>query len=279
MPSRSALAVWLNGRRDGGPLALSRGLHYGDGVFRTCLIYFGQVIDIKGQIEKLSEDARRLGIVSGSLAALRAEAAGAARGRTRAVLKMVLARGGSDRGYRARAPAAADRLVCVFPAPVHARATWESGITLYRTSFRLAAQPALAGIKHLNRLEQVLASAHWSGRADEGLVEDDQGRPLSGTRSNLFWVKDGVVRTPALERCGVAGRMRERVLAAADDLGHARRVAAGTWRDLERADEVFVTNSLVGVWPVRALGRHRWKAPGPLTRRLMDAIDHPRLVA
>lgn len=278
MPSRSAVAVWLNGRPDGGALALSRGLHYGDGVFRTCLIYFGQVIDIKEQIEKLHSDARRLGIDGGSVAELRREALAAARGRSRAVLKLLLLRAGSERGYRTTA-AVADRLVCVFPAPVYAAASWQAGITLYRTAFRLAPQPRLAGIKHLNRLEQVVASANWRAGADEGLVEDEQGRPLSGTRSNLFWVAGGVIRTPALDRCGVAGRMRERVIEAARDLGHRCRVAPGSWRDLQRAEEVFVTNSLVGVWPVRALGAKRWRAPGPLTRRLMDHLDHPRLVA
>jgi len=273
----ASVAVLLNGRPEKAPLALHRALHYGDGVFRTCLIYSGQVIDIKEQTNKLAADALRLGLSIRGLASLRREAAALAEGKPRAVLKMLLLRSGAERGYRA-AGRAADRMLCRLPAPAFPARWWEQGITLFRTSFRLAAQPALAGIKHLNRLEQVLASRDWPAGAGEGVVEDEQGRPLGGTRTNLFWVKDGVLRTPALDRCGVAGRMRDRVLDAAGGLGHAFRVEAGGWSELEEADEVFVTNSLIGIWPVRALDKRRWTA-GPLTRRLMDKLDHPRLTA
>ncbi|MBI3171341.1 MAG: aminotransferase class IV, partial [Hydrocarboniphaga effusa] len=135
----------------------------------------------------------------------------------------------------------------------------------------------LAGVKHLNRLEQILASREWEPGADEGLLADDQNRPVSGTRGNLFWVGQGALRTSALDRCGVAGLMRGKVLQAAAALGLPYTVAEGSWNELESADEVFVTNSLIGLWPVRAMGDKSWAAPGPVTRRLMEAIKHPQL--
>ena len=270
-------ALLLNGAATADGLAWSRGLHYGDGVFRTCLIYSSQIIDIDEQIEKLSGDARQLGLQPPAARVLAREAARLAKGCSRAVLKVLLMRSDVGRGYRS-AVAACDRLLCRSAAPQYPAAAWERGIRAVRTDFHLAAQPELAGIKHLNRLEQVLASRKWPDGADEIIVADAEGLPLSGTRSNLFWVAGGVLRTPALDRCGVAGRMRDRVLAAAGAQSVPARIAAGTWAELEKADEAFVTNSLVGIWPLASMGSRRWKAPGPVTRRLMEQLRHPRLV-
>ena len=257
-------------------LAFHRGLNYGDGVFRTCFIYDSQVIDITDQIRLLSSDSMRLGLAPASLQSLEKEAVAMAQGQARAVLKILLLRAGAARGYRSDA-VATDRLLCRYPAPMFPAAAWERGVKTFRSPFRLAAQPALAGIKHLNRLEQVLASRDWQEDADEMLLSDDSGRPVCGTRTNLFWVRGGTLHTPALERCGVAGLMRSKVLALAGALQLPVRVADGGWDDVESADEVFLTNSLVGVWPVATLGSRRYAAPGVVTARLSARLNHPRL--
>jgi 4-amino-4-deoxychorismate lyase len=266
----------FNGSAPGAELAWSRGLHYGDGIFRTCLIYSSHIIDIKQQLEKASQDVRRLGLVPPATALLAAEAQSLAVNCPRGILRIVLMRSGGERGYRARSTEA-DRLLCRYPAAVHAASCWEQGIRAQRSEWRLAAQPALAGIKHLNRLEQVLASRSWSDGVDEVILADADGRPVSGSRSNLFWVQGGTLRTPALDRCGVAGLMRDKVLAAADALGVATRIAAGSWTELESADEAFVTNSVIGIWPLASLDERRWRAPGPVTRRLSEHLRHPRM--
>lgn len=269
----SAVAVF-NGATSAG-LAHHRGLHYGDGVFRTCLIYNSHIIDSEEQYEKVTRDAAALGLVADG-AALRREAQALAAGQSRGVLKLMLLRAGGQRGYRS-AESRADRLLCRYPLPELPASTWTQGVRVFRSAFQLAAQPALAGIKHLNRLEQVLASRAWPDGADEGLLSDDQGRPLSGTRSNLFWVTPEGLRTPRLDRCGVAGLMREKVLAAARALGIPVTIAPGSWKELEGAGEAFLTNSVIGIWPVAALDTRHWEAPGPVTRRLMDQLRHPVL--
>lgn len=265
--------VLFNGA-EGADLALHRGLQYGDGVFRTCLMFNSEVIDIKEHLETITNDAGRLGLAPVATGTLREEAARLARGQGRAVLKMLLLRSGTARGYRSEA-STTDRLLCRYPAPTFPAAAWERGVSVFRSDFRLATQPALAGIKHLNRLEQVLASRNWEEGADEALLGDEAGRPVCGTRTNLFWVRDGALRTPALRRCGVAGMMRAKVLA----LVPAAIVGDGDWAEVESADEVFLSNSLIGIWPVARLGTRRWPGPGPLTRELMARLDHPRLVA
>jgi len=258
-------------------LALHRGLHYGDGVFRTCLIYDEQAIDIYDQCELLLYDSLRLGLVPVPAAQLAGEALQLAAGQRRAVLKMTLLRGGAARGYRPEG-GPSDRLLCRYPAPEYPAAAWQLGVTAFRSDFRLATQPALAGIKHLNRLEQVLASRGWPEGADEALLSDESGRPVCGSRTNLFWVKGRALHTPALERCGVAGFMRRKVLALAQSSSMPAHVGDGSWEEVESADEVFLTNSLVGVWPVARLGSRRWQAPGPITNELMERLAHPRLV-
>jgi 4-amino-4-deoxychorismate lyase len=256
-------------------LALHRALHYGDGVFRTCFIYSQHVIDLNEQCELVNADAERLGLAPVPMETLRREARDLAVAQARGVLKIMLLRGGRARGYRRQDPAT-DRLLCRYPATTYPAAAWDRGVHVARSDFRLAAQPALAGIKHLNRLEQVLASRDWPDGIDELLVSDDRGRPVSGTRTNLFWVSGGVVRTPTLDRCGVSGHMRRKVLSIA---GVRARLGEGNWEEVEAADEVFLTNSLIGIWPVARLGARQWTAPGPVTRELTARLSHPRLVA
>lgn len=263
--------VLFNGA-EGADLALHRGLQYGDGVFRTCMIFDSELIDIDRQIETITRDAAHLDLAPFQADALRDEASRLARGQGRAVLKMLLLRAGTGRGYRSEG-AGTDRLLCRYPAPSWRPAAWDQGVTVFRSDFRLATQPALAGLKHLNRLEQVLASRQWEEGADEALLGDEAGRPVCGTRTNLFWVRDGQLRTPALQRCGVAGMMRAKVL----ELAPAASIGDGDWAEVESADEVFLTNSLIGIWPVARLGARRWPGPGPVTRDLRARLDHPRL--
>jgi 4-amino-4-deoxychorismate lyase len=141
----------------------------------------------------------------------------------------------------------------------------------------MARQPQLAGIKHLNRLEQVLAARDWQDDADEGILCDGEDQPVCGTRSNLFWVTAAGLHTPALEDCGVAGIMRDRVIEAARAERLPVQIAATHWTCLMDSEEAFVTNSLIGIWPLRAIGDRCWTAPGPVTARLARALGHPQL--
>jgi 4-amino-4-deoxychorismate lyase len=131
-------------------------------------------------------------------------------------------------------------------------------------ALRLGEQPALAGIKHVSRLEQVLARAEWNDAAiGEGLLCDTHGRVISATAANLFAVLGGRLVTPALDHCGVAGVARAEVLAQRDC-----EVRDLTMAELMRADEVFLTNSVRGIVPVAALDDRHWEV-GATTRALL----------
>jgi 4-amino-4-deoxychorismate lyase len=136
----------------------------------------------------------------------------------------------------------------------------------------LALSPRLAGIKHLNRLEQVLARSEWDDPdIREGLLCDSEGFVVEGTMSNLLWVRGKRLYAPLLDRCGVAGVVRTRLLqlAAAAGIG----VLEGRFgkSELEQADEVMLCNSLIDIWPVVTLGAHHWSV-GPVTRALQSLL-------
>jgi 4-amino-4-deoxychorismate lyase len=130
--------------------------------------------------------------------------------------------------------------------------------------------PLLAGLKHLNRLEQVMACAEWDDPGiGEGLMLSTDGRLISATAANLFMVEAGRLVTPAIRDCGVAGIMRQVVLAAATDRGLPADVEDVHPDRLATADEVFVTNAVIGIRPVMELtGMRRWTT-GEVTRSLM----------
>jgi len=136
----------------------------------------------------------------------------------------------------------------------------------------MARNTALAGIKHLNRLEQVLAQREWwDASIDEGLMLDTEGELISGTASTVFMVANGCLCTPDLRYCGVRGTMRARVLDKAREL-NIEIVEEALWpEDLEAASEIFVTNAVRGIRPVVALEGKQWVV-GPVTRRLIDAL-------
>ena len=146
------------------------------------------------------------------------------------------------------------------------------GVRARRCALVLSEQPRIAGAKTLNRLENVLARSEWDDAAiAEGLLADAHGHVIEGTMSNVFAVSGGRVATPGLTRCGVVGAQRERVreLLAAD--GIACEIADLDWRAIESADELFLTNSLIGAWPVKALDDRHWSV-GPITRRVQALL-------
>lgn len=272
------MSLALDALLDGAPptaeaLVAARALHYGDGVFRTALVADGAVHDEARQLALLARDAARLELDIDQTALIR-EARTLAAGRRRAVLKLMLWRGTGARGYRSETRDS-QRLLTLHALPAWPAALWEQGVAVDLAPMTLALQPRLAGIKHLNRLEQVLASRDWPAGMDERLMQDPYGRVIAGTRTNLFWVRGGTLHTPLLDECGVAGAMRERVLEAAKRLGTRALVGAADRAELERADELFLTNSLIGLWPVREFEARRWTAPGPVTAALSRAIAHP----
>lgn len=266
-------SVRIDGRADGMLAPLERGLHYGDGLFETIACLGGRPRLLERHLARLAHGCERLGIGFPGREALGREILAVAAEAQRAVIKVLLTRGAAvARGY---AVAGSER-----PTRVTLRYRWESedpalardGVRVRIAALRLGENPHLAGLKHLNRLEQVEARREWSDPGiGEALMFSSSGRLVSGVMSNVFLVEADRLRTPRLDRCGVAGIMRAAVLRAAPRLGIAAEETALDAGDLERAREIFLTSALIGVRPVRELAG-RAVAPGPVTRALQQAL-------
>ncbi|MFF7861218.1 aminodeoxychorismate lyase [Pseudomonas monteilii] len=258
---------WVDGQPATALNLQNRGLAYGDGLFETIAVRGGQPSLLDGHLARLALGCQRLAI-SADLALVRDELLRYASQLGEGVAKLILTRGDSQRGYAPVAGAAPRRILQGSPLPSYPLEHAEHGVRLFPCQTRLGEQPLLAGLKHLNRLEQVLARAEWQDSEHaEGLMRDGQGRVIEGVYSNLFLVRDGVLLTADLGRCGVAGVMRAALLEQAVLLGIPAQVCDLPYEALEQADEVFVCNSVYGIWPVRGIAALNW-LPGPLTRKL-----------
>lgn len=261
----------INGRETESVPANDRGLQYGDGLFETLAVQNGTPLLWDAHLARLRAGTARLGIQAPDATLLRAEADRLCRGTGRGVLKILVTRGAGARGFRIDPDVPPTRVLILSEWPGYPATHAQGGVDVRLCRTRLSAQPALAGLKHLNRLEQVLARAEWGDEYAEGLMSDDSGNIVEGTMTNLFLVREGGLTTPVLDRCGVEGVMREQVLACAARLGIGSRVEAVGPHQLEQADEVFLTNSLIGLWPVRRI-EHRSYALGDITRKIQEAI-------
>lgn len=263
-----SMVCWVNGTAADTLPILDRGLHYGDGLFETLAVKQGHIGLLEQHLERLEDGCKRLGLPMPEQGTLRMELTAAAEGQERAVLKLMVTRGAAGRGYRPPAQAQVNRILLRYPWPDYPASWADTGVRLRVCDMRLSEQPRLAGLKHLNRLEQVMARGEWSETDDyqEGLMLDPAGRVIEGTMSNVFVSpREGLLLTPDLSRCGVAGVMRRHILEKAKAEGIQTQVADLPLAVVIRHPEVFLCNSLMGVWPVAELYGRSYEV-GPMTR-------------
>lgn len=247
------MRVLVNGREDDRVDPMDRGLHYGDGLFETMAVQGGRVRFLDWHLERLAAGAARLAIPSPEPGTLRGEIA-AVSAADRGVVKLLLTRGAGERGYRPPPRPEPTRMVFGLPWPALAPAAWAEGVRIGWCRMRLGRNPRLAGIKHLNRLEQVLARAEWDDAAmAEALMMDDREQAICGTQTNLFARIAGRWTTPVIDQCGVAGVMRRAFIAWAATRGEPvieRELPAA---EVAGAAGLLLTNAVIGAWPVREL--------------------------
>lgn len=249
-----------------------RGFQYGDGLFETLAVSNGLALFLRQHLARLEAGCRRLAIPFPDPHILAQEAQQLVQDCTHAVLKIILTRGTGGRGYRPPETVHTTRVLSLHPYPDYPPAYAENGIVARFCTTRLGLNPALAGIKHTNRLEQVLARAEWTdANIQEGIMLDINGRVIEGTMSNLFYVKNNVLHTAELSHAGVLGIIRAFVLEQALGLGIPTLEHDYTALELLSADEVFVCNSVIGIWPVKQIDSTLF-AVGPLTRQMQHQL-------
>jgi 4-amino-4-deoxychorismate lyase len=248
--------AWINGIAGGHVDYRDRGLQYGDGLFETMRVRGGRIRLLDYHLERLSDGCRRMSI--GKPPSLRRELELRARPHADAVLKLILTRGPGARGYRPSGRERCTRILSLSVPPPVAASQSPQRVRICATP--VASNPALAGLKTLNRLESVLARSEWSDdRIWEGLMRDVDGHLVCGTMSNIFLRRGSSLTTPMLDRCGIAGVMRRWVLEQGASLRLQVREGRLGIEDLDEAAEVFMTNAVAGVVSVKVIqhGRRR----------------------
>jgi 4-amino-4-deoxychorismate lyase len=241
--------VLIDGVEADGNWLIERAFQYGDGLFETIAVIDGLPQLWDAHMARLAEGCRRLRLPLPNFPRLADECRRLCAGHSRAVLKVFWTAGRSERGYRRPEPLAPQRVV--------RRSTWpvpqpNPGWVLRQCRHRLSENPALAEIKHLNRLDQVVARTEWDDPAiDEGLMLGQDGRVVCATMGNLFLQRGDSLSTPAVDRAGVAGVVRDLVLKIAAEAGQRVHVDAISLDQVRAADALFLTNSLIGVVRVR----------------------------
>lgn len=233
--------------------------HSAQGIFETLAVVNGQPRLLERHISRLFEGCRRLGMQLPSEASLVTEIGKHCKAAGTGVIKIIVP-------HRGVADADLEPIVCAEPPRRRPIQWWRDGVSIITCRTRLALQPQLAGLKLLDRSAQHLARAEWTSNSiSEGLMLDTEGRLVGGTMTNFYAVIAGVIKTPAITHCGVAGVMRAALLDHWQARGQPTLICELEADELKDASEVFLTNALIGVWPVRSLDKRAY-ATGPIAR-------------
>lgn len=252
--------------------ARDRGLAYGDGHFTTMWVKQGKVVWWSDHLARLQHASARLGFTELPWDLLAGEVAQLAAGQTEAVAKIVLTRGCGGRGYDGAECLTPTRIVSLTDYPAHYQGWQQNGIAVLVCQQRLGDAPMLAGLKTLCRLEQVLLKSELAARGGvEGIVLNSRGFLVEGVSANLFWRRGRTVFTPDLSHGGIEGIMRRRVMGMLKQMGIELRVVEAPLESLWQAEEVWLTNTLMGIVPVTGIGDHLYPSP-VLIRRLQERL-------
>lgn len=283
----------INGRFSQGISPIDRGFAYGDGVFRTMRLMDGELIDWPLHYQTLVHDCGKVQMVCPSAELLMqdlkslmqkmttqyaSQASSKESYKQSCTIKVIITRGEGARGYAPPSIATPTRVMIASPLPKYNTEIFEHGVALYVCQTRLGHQPLTAGIKHLNRLENVLARGECTDPAFfDGLLQDIASNVIEATAANVFLRIGNRLITPNLDLCGVAGVMRQKLIWLAPLLGYELEVSSITLERCLQADDVVITNSMFGVLQVNKIGEvsiAQHDLAKQIRARLESQVDH-----
>ena len=269
----------INGQISESLSVQDRGLHYGDGLFETLAVQQQQPLCWDQHYDRLNTGCNRLGLECPPADLLLTEAGQIYDQADCSVLKIILTRGQGGRGYRPpdkQNPQS--RILANYPWPDYPANNPVTGVTVRFCKTHLGHNSQLAGIKHLNRLEQVLARSEWDDPGiAEGLMRDTRNNIIEGTMSNLFIIRGNKLMTPDLTGCGIAGIIRACILTLAEEMGLQTSITTVNETELNAADEMFLCNSVIGLWPVRQIEK-RAISTGPWTNKIRLKLIQEKMI-
>lgn len=264
---------WVNGFPQQAIDLSDRSFQYGDGCFTTMLTVQGAIEHFGYHKQRVDECLDALGIERPNWPQIEVWLKEASIKVGIAGLKLHISRGEGGRGYSSTQVSSSNVTISSFTYPAHYHQIRANGLKLGSCKQRLGLSPMLAGHKHNNRLEQVLLKAEMDQAGElDGLAFDINGHIIETTMANLFWVKDGELFTPDLSLSGVAGVMRRLVLDVTKLEHIPVHIGNFTVEAIEQADEVFISNSILGIAPIVSIPTKQY-AVGPLTKSLQGKLN------
>ena len=265
----------INGKYSNEIVLSDRAIHYGDGLFETIAIQNKQILCFDTHLNRLEKGCKKLKIPIPNRDIIKNEISTLIETNDQAVIKIIVSRGQGGRGYKIPEDIEPTRIISLHPWPNYSRNYSTLGIKTKVCNFRYAKNPALAGIKHLNRLEQILARSEWADNTiSEGIVMDTNNFVIEGTMSNIFCIIGRTLHTPDLSLCGVEGIVREKIIDMADKVNFSVEIKNMSLEFLLNADEVFMCNSLIGIWPVNSINEKQFSSYQQTTKITNSLIKY-----
>lgn len=274
------MTTLVNGSKSQQVSASDRGLLYGQSVFETIAVYQEQPLLLQQHFQRLRLGCSALAIPFDDSFEnhLREDTLKLSKNQHRAVIRLCMTMGEGGRGYQnPTQQIIPTRILSRHRYPEHPKSFWHDGIELGLVEIRLSSQPALAGFKHGNRLEQIIARSEWQENWQEALIRNQAGDVIEATQSNVFVIRGKELLTPELDQCGVAGIMRDWVLSKVREIGVTATIVPLSVPDIETADEVFLTNSLIGLWPVKRFRKSTYQKP-VISHRLLNLMKKNEVI-
>jgi 4-amino-4-deoxychorismate lyase len=274
-----AIKTLINGQPTDEISCLDRGLQYGDGLFETIAVDNGELLCWEEHLERLQQGCNKLKISFPDSSILKDEVSSLINSISNGVIKIIVTRGQGGRGYALPDLSETSRLVSLYSWPEYPNENSTNGISVRVCEYRYAKNPVLAGIKHLNRLEQVLARSEWNDDSfAEGIVLDQEDNVIEGTMSNIFYLSNNVFYTPDLTECGVNGVIRNKIIALASNLGINIEIKKTSLDSLMNADEGFMCNSIIGIWPINKIDGKIFSV-GEKTHQMKSALQERHYIS
>jgi 4-amino-4-deoxychorismate lyase len=268
-----AIKSLINGKPRSEISLQDRGLQYGDGLFETIAVENENLLCWDEHINRLQQGCDRLNIPSPERDSLKDEASRLITSTEPSVIKIIITRGQGGRGYALPEKTEPTRIISLYPWPDHPHENAITGVNVRACHYRYAHNPALVGIKHLNRLEQIMARSEWSDDSiAEGIVLDYDNNVIEGTMSNIFYMANGTLHTPDLSHCGIDGIIRQKIIELAAVLDCAVCIKDTSLETLIAADEIFICNSIIGVWPINRIDDKSFVV-GEKTNQIKQALQ------
>ena len=273
------IASWVNGQPSDSISISDRGMLYGQSLFETIAVKQQKPLLLQQHLLRLSAGCRRL-FIPLDLQALEHEISAfiATNKERTAILRVTITMGEGGRGYLNPVVPKPNRILSLYTSTPQPKHYWQEGIVLGLVELQLSSQPNLAGMKHSNRLEQILARSEWQEGWQEALLLNQCNQVIEATQSNVFIVNDNTIITPELSQNGVAGVMRDYLLNVADKIGVETQIMSLSLSDISAADEIFVTNSLIGLWPVKYFLQHQY-TNHKVTQKLLKLIQEDGVIS